>query len=178
MNHALVIGGTGMLADVTRWLAEQGYHVSVVARNPDKMQPLRTAGDVHPVFADYTNTAELIAGIIEQIRQHGPIALVVAWVHSNAPHALPAVIRLIDETEEKWSLFQVLGSSWDQENIRKAVDVPATCRYHGIQLGFIVEEGQSRWLTNHEISAGVIEAIRTNAPISVIGTLEPWERRP
>ncbi len=30
--HALVIGGTGMLADVSLWLVREGYYVSVIAR--------------------------------------------------------------------------------------------------------------------------------------------------
>ncbi|MFG6117687.1 hypothetical protein [Thalassobacillus sp. B23F22_16] len=30
MKHGLVVGGTGMLAETTLWLADQGYHVSVV----------------------------------------------------------------------------------------------------------------------------------------------------
>lgn len=34
MKHALVVGGTGMLADVSIWLVNQGYQVSIIARNP------------------------------------------------------------------------------------------------------------------------------------------------
>lgn len=30
MKHALVIGGSGMLAKVSLWLAENGYTVSVI----------------------------------------------------------------------------------------------------------------------------------------------------
>lgn len=171
-----------MLADATRWLAKERYDVSVIARNPNKTQQLATesqfVGEIHPVFVDYTKTAELTAAVTEQIRHHGPIELVVAWIHSNAPAALPAIIDLMDETGGEWSLFQVLGSNWDSESIQKAIDVPATCQYHQIQLGFIAANGQSRWLTNHEISAGVIEAIRTKVPLLTVGTLEPWERRP
>ena len=33
MKHVLVVGGSGMLADVSLWLNNQGYHVSVIARN-------------------------------------------------------------------------------------------------------------------------------------------------
>ena len=36
MEHALVIGGTGMLAKVAIYLAEKDYHVSVVGRNYEK----------------------------------------------------------------------------------------------------------------------------------------------
>ena len=40
MKHALVIGGTGMLSKVPLWLAANGYHVSVIGRNQEKMHRL------------------------------------------------------------------------------------------------------------------------------------------
>lgn len=182
MKHALVVGGTGMLADVTRWLAEEDFHVSVVGRKSEKMQRLteqpKQAGEIHPVLVDYTKTAELEAAIVEQIRQHGPLALVVAWIHANAPEALPTVIRLADQSKQKWSLFHVLGSSRNLAAIRNGTKVPETCRYHQIQLGFVVGNGKSRWLTNQEISSGVIEAIQNDEPVLTVGTLEPWNNRP
>jgi hypothetical protein len=43
--HALVVGGTGMLAGVCRTLAERGYDVSVVARGRGGLlDPLLAAG--------------------------------------------------------------------------------------------------------------------------------------
>ncbi|MGY3190168.1 hypothetical protein ACVWXS_004902 [Lysinibacillus sp. TE18511] len=38
MRHALVVGGTGMLSGVSLWLLNQGYHVSIIARNSDCMK--------------------------------------------------------------------------------------------------------------------------------------------
>src|SRR5690606_12782307 len=35
-NHALVIGGTGMLRGVCLWLTEQGYVTSVIGRSGEK----------------------------------------------------------------------------------------------------------------------------------------------
>ncbi|GIP63125.1 hypothetical protein J32TS6_16800 [Virgibacillus pantothenticus] len=40
MEHALIIGGTGMLSRVSLWLLEKGYHVSIIARNAGRMQRL------------------------------------------------------------------------------------------------------------------------------------------
>ena len=40
MKHALVVGGTGMLSGVSLWLLDQGYHVSIIARNSDRMKNL------------------------------------------------------------------------------------------------------------------------------------------
>jgi hypothetical protein len=36
----------------------------------------------------------------------------------------------------------------------------------------------SRWLTNQEISAGVIRAVDGDAPLSMVGVVEPWSARP
>ncbi|WP_241535884.1 short-chain dehydrogenase [Indiicoccus explosivorum] len=182
VKHALVIGGSGMLAGTVLWLADEGARVSVVARNEEKMQRMLARSvnteRIMPVYADYTNDPELEAALTEQIRKYGPPGLVVAWVHSNAPEALPSVIRLINKTGNPWKLFHVLGSSTDLASIQEGLTVPETCDYHQVQLGFVQEDGISRWLTNEEISDGVIEAIRADERVKTVGTLEPWDERP
>ena len=50
--------------------------------------------------------------------------------------------------------------------------------YQAVVLGFVVENGGSRWLTNDEISSGVFAAIQSGAPLSIIGTVKPWTARP
>jgi hypothetical protein len=45
-------------------------------------------------------------------------------------------------------------------------------------LGFVVESGTSRWLTNAEISAGVGHALESEEPVTIIGTVTPWAARP
>jgi len=40
MKNWLVIGGTGMLKDVSLWLIQQGNHVTVIGRQQKKMQNL------------------------------------------------------------------------------------------------------------------------------------------
>lgn len=42
-----------------------------------------------------------------------------------------------------------------------------------IILGFIVEGKTSRWLTNDEISSGVIDAVKKDSLEYIIGTLTP-----
>lgn len=62
MKHALV-GGTGMLSGVSLWLLEQGYHVSIIARNSDRMKDLIEQADLEsqitPLFVNYSNHDEL-----------------------------------------------------------------------------------------------------------------------
>ncbi len=50
--------------------------------------------------------------------------------------------------------------------------------YAAVVLGFVVEGGRSRWLSNDEISDGVFAAIESGAALSIVGTLEPWSAHP
>lgn len=59
----------------------------------------------------------------------------------------------------------------------KKVPVPPGCSYNQIQLGFITENGRSRWLTHRGIARRVITAIREKKAIDTIGQLEPWVQR-
>lgn len=182
MKHALVAGGTGMLAGVSLWLLEKGYHVSVIARNPERMEQLiektNFKNNLTPVLVDYRNSEELQAHVNAAIKKNGPIDLVVAWIHSDAPDALTVIINAINANREQWKLFHILGSSANIKKIKRTVPVPHGCTYYQVQLGFIIENGRSRWLTHEEIAGGVITAIQRKKPIYTIGQLEPWEQRP
>lgn len=41
------------------------------------------------------------------------------------------------------------------------------------KLGFIIDDGKSRWLTNKEISDGIIKAIKDDKPVTIVGTIHP-----
>lgn len=182
MKHTLVVGGTGMLSGATLWLLDQGYHVSIIARNADRMNRLiekkRFKNRVTPILVDYKNSDELKKKVELAIRQNGNIDLVVAWIHSNAKNAFEIITKEVSRNNHQWELFHVLGSSSDVAQIRKKAPVRGNCLYHQIQLGFVLEGTHSRWLTNKEISDGVIEAIMKREKIHIIGQIEPWDKRP
>ncbi|MCA1318302.1 short-chain dehydrogenase [Bacillus tianshenii] len=178
-KHALVIGGSGMLADVSLWLAEEGYLVSVVGRNARRMKDLTARSDqINPILVDYKDDKEFPATLERAIEKNGPVDLVVAWIHSVAPRALGHVISAVDKKSGDWSLFHILGSSSDLEEIKAAAKTPLGCSYHQVQLGFVLEGAGSRWLRNDEIARGVINAIFSRPELSVVGVLKPWGKRP
>ena len=41
-----------------------------------------------------------------------------------------------------------------------------------------VDRARSRWLTDAEISEGVLEAIRADRPLSMVGQSAPWNAKP
>ncbi|MBY0121658.1 short-chain dehydrogenase [Bacillus sp. S/N-304-OC-R1] len=182
MKHALIVGGTGMLSNVSLWLLDNGYHISVIARNPIRMKNLieKTGSErkITPILVDYTNVSELQAKIKDTIKQNGNIDIVVAWIHSSGDDALPIIVEEVSKDKNEWKLFHVLGSSSNLEKIKKKASAPNNCTYHQVQLGFVIEGVNSRWLTNQEISNGIIEAIKKRKQVFTVGVIEPWEMRP
>lgn len=177
MKKALVIGGTGMLADLSLWLASGEYHVSVLARNKQKMDHLIqkvSSSVISPIYIDYKNEKALR----EDIKKLGGVDLVVAWIHSDAPNALNIIIEELSINTQPWRLFQVVGSGTDLTALRNTLNMPENVMYNQIKLGFVIENGRSRWLTNQEISRGVMEAIASDISVQIVGTVEPWEKRP
>ncbi len=183
MAHALVIGGTGMLSDTVHWLVQQHYRVSVIARNRRRMEKLigqsKKPSAIIPVLVDYCNETDLRNEIKWIIHENGEIKLVVAWVHSIGKNALPVIAEVISKnSKNRWKLFHILGSSTDLKKAVQDVDIPFGCHYRQVQLGFVIENGHSRWLTHKEISHGIIDCIQKDAPLHVVGTVEPWELHP
>jgi NAD(P)-dependent dehydrogenase (short-subunit alcohol dehydrogenase family) len=182
MSHALVIGGTGMLRGVTRELAKRFDHVSVVARSKSDLDTLEKEkpGAIHGIAVDYRNETELRALIRGAVSTYGNVTLVVAWIHEDGS-VIPHVI-VESAGDAPLTFVHVLGSasadpSRPDLSIRK--DMEHSCvAYHEAILGFVLEGNHSRWLSHGEISAGVLKAIETGAPRSIIGTVEPWSRRP
>lgn len=174
--HALVIGGTGMLKNVTTWLHNQGYKTSVIGRTKEKLAAFH-GENYTPIQVDYHDTESLVREIEDTISRNGPIELVVSWIHSTAPNALPSICKSVEQTSQKsWELYHVLGSRYFYD--RPSFTPPLSCHYHSIFLGFQMEHGESRWLTHDEISNGVIRAIKEKKQENVVGTVTPWEKRP
>lgn len=187
-RHAFVVGGTGMLRGVSFELVARGFAVSVVSRNARTLDELRDAaaaagGVIRPVCVDYREKEAFAFGFGEAFRDLGPPSLAVVWTHPSAPSAPFAVARLLDLAGGRADFFHVRGSA-SADPSRKDVDWRerfAAFRgiaYHEIVLGFVVGPGRSRWLTEAEISAGVLAAIDAPSPRTVVGVVEPWSARP
>ncbi|SEB10110.1 hypothetical protein SAMN05421743_11696 [Thalassobacillus cyri] len=182
MKHGLVVGGTGMLAKTTIWLADNGYHVSVLARNQRKTDKLleqsRHREQLTPVLVDYNNHEVWKQRLRENFERNGNPRLVVAWIHSDAEKARKIIIQEVSKTSIPFDLYIILGSSSNREVVRQNTAVPEHCTLHIVQLGFVVENNGSRWLTHDDIAGGVIEAIKHEKIEHIVGALEPWNLRP
>lgn len=174
-GHVLIVGGSGMLAVFARSLCDHAAKVSVLARNEKR---IRGVGDkIEPIACDYNDGVALS----EALSQIEAPDLVVAWIHGRAPHARRALAECV---LAEGRLVQVLGSAHADPahperlaEMEKAVEgLPID--HQTVVLGFVVEKGKSRWLTNAEICDGVFAAIESEQPVSIVGTVEPWSAKP
>ena len=191
MAHILVVGGTGMLCDVCRHLCESVNTVTVIARNKERLNRLvsdtkKMVGSINPLSLDYAAYKQLKDDLKESIFTNGPVELTICWINtSKAPEAATITAETIHKQNKqtKCKYYQLLSSATadpavEKKNIAKDYKLLKNMRYRTILLGFVVEGKTSRWLTNNEICDGVIEAIENDARDSIIGTVEPWNKRP
>lgn len=175
-----------MLFEVSRRLAYEYDTVSVIGRNPRRFEALRREtihlkGNLDPLILDYTDDEKLTSEIEQSIKRYGDISLVVSWIHSNAPNAGLIIAGNLNSQNKDFRFFDILGSA--SADPSKDVTAPEYSRlshikYRDIILGFKIENNVSRWLTDEEISEGVLKAIDEDLEHSVIGVVEPWEMRP
>ena len=170
-----------MLSNLSLWLAQNGYHVAVIGRDSEKMERLLKKSldeyRITPMLVDYRIDDELKKNLQIFQKRNGKFDLVVAWIHSIAENALDIVVEEINDDHHTWSLFHVLGSQANGK-MMKPRSVSNGFTYHQIQLGFIRENGVSRWLTHEEISKGVIDCISENKSSDIVGYTGPEEQLP
>ncbi len=175
IGHALVIGGSGMLAGLCRSLQDRAERVSVMARNERRIRAV--APGIEPVACDYNDGMALA----ETLALLEPPDLLIAWLHGRAPSARRALAECV---AAEGRFVQVLGSAHgDPAHPERLTEMAAAADglpidYQAVLLGFVVDGGHSRWLSNAEISNGVLAAVASGAPLSTVGTVEPWSARP
>jgi NADPH:quinone reductase-like Zn-dependent oxidoreductase len=174
-ESVLIVGGSGMLAGLARALCEHADRVSILARSEKRIRAVSDA--VEPIVCDYNDGVALS----EALSQIETPDLVVAWVHGRAPQARRAFAECL---VAEGRFVQVVGSAHADPahperlaEMARAVDA-LPIDYQAVVLGFVVEQGSSRWLSNDEISAGVLAAIESEQPLSIVGAVEPWSAKP
>lgn len=164
-----------MLAGVSIFLAKEGYSVSVIGRTPTKFDRLKSKsppGSIFSIQVDYHSEA-LFTEIEKAIAEHGPFDLIVSWTPNY--QALERICEMNDQANS-FRLVHVKGSRRYFED--EEIVIPANCTYEKVFLGFVMEGETSRWLTNDEISNGVIQQIKSKEDERIVGQLIPYSARP
>jgi nucleoside-diphosphate-sugar epimerase len=182
--RCLVIGGTGMLRDVVRHLATDGHDLLIVGRSEKKMQQLLdhcgpARARLTPLFADYSSEALFLSAVQASSKSLSAFDLVIVWMHASGDASLHALVDWLNESKVQSRFFHILGSSVADPSTTGSSRSPhQNLLYRKVILGFQREDGTSRWLTDDEISAGVIKAIESDAKETIVGVVRPWSLRP
>ncbi|WP_421384000.1 hypothetical protein ACOJQI_05440 [Bacillus salacetis] len=181
MKKTLVIGGTGMLGGVVEYLVQKGDNVTVLTRSIDKFQRMLSKHNLKPedvsfIPADYFNTDALVQVLNAHIKMNGPFDQAVVWMRSTAVESHDALLSVLGGQSQPVEIFKVNGSAASRSKL--LFPKQQSINMHHIILGFKIENGESRWLTNEEISEGVISALTAGVPVTITGVTEPWEKRP
>jgi hypothetical protein len=169
----LVVGGTGILRPAADALAAAGRTVSVVARGAPEPR-----GALHHVAADATDAGALEAALEEAVRVRGPLALVVAYAPFAPPEALGALARRARDV-----VLHVLPSAVAAPGAAPAEAALRAPRGPGATRALVLgwaetDDGATRWHTPAEVSGAALRALAVRGPVSVLGLLRPWARRP
>ncbi|MEI4771443.1 hypothetical protein WAX74_17590 [Psychrobacillus sp. FJAT-51614] len=172
MKHICIIGGTGMLGDVTKWYADKNFIVSVVARNGEKLNQLKLScskpDNIKESLVDYRDSNTLEESLKKNIYKYGPFSEMVIWMHEDGLSSLETIYKLLEEQSVIW---QIIGSQRDTQQFRTQYQPSTEVVYNLIQLGFQTENNSRRWLTNSEIANGVIQSIQSGRSYNLIGEL-------
>jgi hypothetical protein len=180
-----------------RWacttLASRGAEVTVVARDPRRLHALATEaagmpGRIAPVSCDYGDPQRLRSALEAAVRERGRPDPTIAWMRDDALEGLHAAARVLHEArvEEPKAgpcrLVHVLPSAARSPVVRKRYRDEfgryGAIRYRQVVLGYVIDEGISRWLTDTEISDGVLRSLELPASEFVVGRVHPWSRSP
>ena len=185
LDHAVAIGATGMLAVASCEIARRTRVLTSIARTQRSLDALHARIDdadrMHERIAlDYRDGTALGLGLERSVELHGPIDLVLAWIHEDEPRVALSVARKVGGPAR---FVHVLGSAAGSPedpagSTRKHfLDLPEV-DYQQVILGFHLDDGRSRWLQDDEISAGVTSALEGSCKRLVVGTVTPWSARP
>ncbi|SFJ01860.1 short-chain dehydrogenase [Thermoflavimicrobium dichotomicum] len=162
--------------------------VSVIGKRPERLQSLvrgarDLGGSIYPIAIDYHDTVRLKKVLSKSVSQYGSIDLAVVWIHRTAPEAPYLVAELAGNKEKPCRYIHVLGSSVldpsqpESDRLIRFQQYP-NIKYQEVILGFVLRNDHARWLTNQEISHGVIQAIESQQTRSIVGVVSPWSKRP
>jgi len=173
-----------MLRQASLSIAQRSDRFTAVARSLASLQDLGcdlpAAGERWLLPLNWDEPDRFLASLDHHVQVIGIPTLVVAWIHDMSLGK--RVAELFSTTANACDFFHILGSA--SANPAVAVSAPLSnaspnrLAYHRVILGFRRTQNRSRWLTNAEISNGVLDAIVSNKPQHVVGQIEPWGQRP
>ncbi len=154
-ERALIIGGTGMLAEASRWIAARTGQTVLAARHPEV---LATELGATPWVMDWRDQCSGLSTLVPM----PAFDLVLAWLHVDG---LWLAEHLHSKLAKGGRFVHVHGSAALDPTVLKRRAVVGA----GVQNVILGRNG-GRWLSKAEISAGVIAALEAPfVPRTVVG---------
>ena len=158
-GNALVIGGTGMLAEATDWVVRHSARTLLISRRASAAAKLMQKAEALDINWGDRSFESQVRQALHPLR---PLSRVLLWLHDPNP-ILPWITPLLSPAR----VVLILGSMSGKPPI------PASTWPHAIvQLGSMATAGGRRWLTHSEISEAAIAALR-DGQSRVVGELRP-----
>lgn len=179
-EHILAIGCTGMLQQTIVQLLKDGNRISIVGRNESKLEYFidefpQFLDQIQIIKSDYSDEENIETILRYSSIQFGQIDCCICWMHSHAINSKTVLFNELKFQNKNIKIYEILGSAAANPANHLKDAKPYIKR---IILGFVLENGNSRWLNNSEISDGCYSAIQSNLNLNIIGVVEPWEKRP
>ncbi|MBB5462849.1 hypothetical protein [Paraburkholderia sp. Cpub6] len=168
-EHALVVGGTGMLEKASRYLSDHASRLTLVSRNGEGARTRLGLPRVNYISADWTMTTTFLDKV-KPVFDLCPVDLILLWMHRSGYDARLSMLDMARGSNCR--IIDVHGSgvgdALAKVEQRRFDAGQAGCRYNAVLLGTVKDGGESsRWLTHDEISAGVIKAIEAKNDVMV-----------
>jgi len=157
MHNSLIMGGTGMLREASRWLIARSDSTLLVARGASRMD--HGSETVSALDADW-NRPDFEPRVRAALAESSEIHTALLWLHDPEP-ILTWLVPLLSAAQ----IVVVLGS---MDGRPKQLRHLANMNF--VQLGSVEEGGRRRWLTHAEICAGALSAINDKRSV-VVGQL-------
>ena len=152
LGHVFFIGGTGMLADASRWIASRAATLTLAARNPARLADELKA---KPVAIDWSNSTAARSAL--PVKQFD---IVIFWLHDKAIWLARPIENLLKSGGRS---IRIHGSD-SLDPAKRAQRDPnprEDIKRQTVILGWVGAGMDKRWLTDAEISDGAVSAINS-----------------
>lgn len=172
MEHVLIVGGSGLLREVSKDFAEQGKVVSVIARDKARIVEMisetqKAPGLINAIAVDYTDVPALQAKLVEAAAHLGPPVMTLAWVDPEAFMAHQAIAGFLNDHASGSRMYDLLCGQSGSAGLLSAHNFKIM--YHRIVIASVGGGNNSHRPDNEEIRNGIFEAIRQNKQEFIIG---------